>query len=552
MLITSAYILVALLLLGSFSYSEIMVRQFLQGQDLFIACALILLWFAMARRPATGVDFSSLRLSNTGFWLSCSALLLLGWVGHWLVLHGYHFSRDEQMAVMDARIFSNGDLIARLPDFWRETHDSLNVIFTVESLRGYAWLSSYRPVNALFQMLFGSWSSPFFSALGLWATWRIAIRLWPENREAHWVAVLLYAMSAQIFLLSMTSYAMAGHLGLNMLWLWLFLHDRWYSHVAAITVGLAATGLHQLVYHPLFAGPILALILWQRRWWLAAFYAGAYALIIMLWALWLKLPLAMVDEPLAIVTRDTDSFFLTRLSWALEELSWENIAVQSANMVRFFTWQHALMLPLLLVGVRAALTSRKPLYWAFIGVLITTIMVKLLLRPYQGHGWGYRYMHGLMGVAVLLATLGWVELRARNLLSQTQWRIATAFTALAIIPWYLWQASSLSGVFADLSERLDRQNVDLLIIDDDAGPFAVDLVTNDPYLANRPLRLRGSTLEPDDIDRLCQRYTVSFMTVAEYGALMRKFNWGNREASSYMAPLIARADALSCTVSLRQ
>jgi hypothetical protein len=36
-----------------------------------------------------------------------------------------------------------------------------------------------------------------------------------------------------------------------------------------------------------------------------------------------------------------------------------------------------------------------------------------ILLPYQGHGWGYRYLHGLIGSLSLLAGYGWIALSER-------------------------------------------------------------------------------------------------------------------------------------------
>jgi len=44
------------------------------------------------------------------------------------------------------------------------------------------------------------------------------------------------------------------------------------------------------------------------------------------------------------------------------------------------------------------------------GGIALTILAMLILLPYQDIGWGYRYVHGLIGSAALLATLGWTRL----------------------------------------------------------------------------------------------------------------------------------------------
>ena len=102
---------------------------------------------------------------------------------------------------------------------------------------------------------------------------------WPGEREPAVVAALLYCASGQILLSGMTSYAMTAHLTLNLLWLWLFLLDRRGADMGALAVAFVATGLHQPLFHPLFAAPFLFGLLRDRAWLRVAFYAAGYAAI---------------------------------------------------------------------------------------------------------------------------------------------------------------------------------------------------------------------------------------------------------------------------------
>src|SRR3546814_16931590 len=79
-----------------------------------------------------------------------------------------------------------------------------------------------------------------------------------------------------------------------------------------------------------------------------------------------------------------------------------------ANLFRMVTWQHLLLLPLFLLGVRAA--RRDRLAAALLGGIIVTLLARLAIQPIQGHGLGYRNTHGLIGNFILLAVYGWVSL----------------------------------------------------------------------------------------------------------------------------------------------
>src|SRR3546814_19029825 len=88
-----------------------------------------------------------------------------------------------------------------------------------------AWASAYLPVNAALRVLVGwvalpALTGPLLTLLGALALWGCARRIWPENREAAVVALLLYAGTGQIWLNGMTAYALPAHLTINLCWLW--------------------------------------------------------------------------------------------------------------------------------------------------------------------------------------------------------------------------------------------------------------------------------------------------------------------------------------------
>src|SRR3546814_6424120 len=111
-----------------------------------------------------------------------------------------------------------------------------------------AWASAYLPVNAALRALVGwvavpTLTGPLLTLLGALALWACARRIWPENREAAVVALLLYAGTGQIWLNGMTAYAMPSHLTVNLCWLWLVLRRRCWADIVALTLGLFAVGL---------------------------------------------------------------------------------------------------------------------------------------------------------------------------------------------------------------------------------------------------------------------------------------------------------------------
>jgi hypothetical protein len=550
----TAILLVALVAMAMGPIPDILPHLFLVRQDLVIVAVILMTLAGMnawrtpeTRRPA------SLSPATTGraTWLMAGALVLVGVVGHYLVLWGYAFSRDEQMALFDAEVFASGRLAAPLPAYWAAYHDALNIVFMPAAVEGAGGISIYRPVNSALHALVGAMARPAFtnpllSAVGLIATWRIARRILPGDAESQLVAVLLYATSTQVLALSMTSYAMPGHLALNMVWLMLLLQDRWYSHVGAIAVGFLAIGLHQVVYHPLFAGPFLffCLVL-RRRWVLSAIYASAYAAGILLWSKYTALPLAELD--VTGKPSDVDQFLLTRLWWAISSISPAYLWTQAANLVRFVAWQHLLFLPLLLAGLVPAVRSRDPRLMGMVAAIAVVIVFKLVLRPYQGHGWGFRYMHGVVGVACLLGALGWAEVRRKGFVGQRHLAIATAASLLIATPWLLWQAHEFSGRFAQTDRKIAATDADLAVVDDHTPVFTQDLVYNPPKIDRRPVRLLASKLSPDEIAALCARSSVAFVGSTDLARISTLFGPLTRKQDATL-PLRDAAQAAGCDI----
>lgn len=500
---------------------------FLLNQDMpviiLMAC-LFLLW----RSPAVEKSKMSCgmpALSTPVVLLWAASIVVICGAGHQIVMVGHALSRDEQMAWFTAETIAEGRLYALIGEPWLSVRSALNTTFMVEGGPANIWMPVYLGGNGALHALVGLVLPPFLTnpllnGIGLVATWGVARQLWPQREDLHGVPVLLFALSTQQLASGMTSYAMTGHLALNMIWLWLFLRDRPWSHGAAVAVGIVATGLHQLPFHPLFVAPMLVLLLLRRRWPLFAFYLFAYGLIGVFWISYLKIPFfappegADAGQGAARVVSIANSAFA---------FSYANIEMLAANMIRFFAWEHILLLPLMLVGARTAWRTRNPIQLALLGTFLIAVAVRLVLRAYQGHGWGYRYLHGLIGVACLTATYGWAELRTRNLIGWPQLRAASLLTLAVPLPFLLYQTHAMVRASAAISKRIDRQQVTAVIVDDRAAPFAKDIVINRPELNNHPVRLLASRLSPADVEKLCMQMSMAEVSAADLSPLARQF-----------------------------
>ncbi|HZU62168.1 MAG TPA: hypothetical protein VFF98_00680 [Novosphingobium sp.] len=434
------------------------------------------------------------------------AVLALGWAGHRWLLADYDLSRDEQMAVFDAFIYAHGHLVWPLPAAWRGDAPALNLLFMLPVARPVAWVSTYLPIHALLRAGMGlagaaALTSPLLNAIAVLATWGAARRLFgAAEREGAGLAAVLLATSGQFLFAGMSAYAMAAHLACNMVWLWLFLADRRRADGAALAVGFLATGLHQPLFHPLFVAPFLLLLAARRRWGRLALFVLAYLPIGLFWLAWPHFTHDLVAGTGSVSQSGTS--FAERLRDVLAANT-QNLPLMAENLLRFAAWQAPVWGPLALIGGWAAWRQRQGEMLALAAGLVAPALLMAALLPFQGHGFGYRYLHGVLGNGALLAAWGWVALGDRR----QRWRAglvaALAAGALVLLPVEAGMAHALYAPFAAASARLDASGADYVLIGADEAPLALDLVRNRPDLANRPLRL--STIDIDPMEPLAAR-----------------------------------------------
>jgi len=232
-------------------------------------------------------------------------------------------SHDEIMGAFDAEIVASGRILAPIEPEWRSLSWALEPVFRLPVAGDVAWVSTYLPVNAAIRGVLGkvfdaALVNAMLVAVALAALAGVARRLWPERPELAAVAVVLAATSSQVLCMGMTPFAMTAHLTFNMVWLWLYLRNSLLSHAAAITVGFFATGLHQLIFHPLFAAPFILQMLIDRRWRLSALYVTSYAAIGVFWIVYWQLLLVSHGIPAPADHPVGASFFIDRVAGMLQ------------------------------------------------------------------------------------------------------------------------------------------------------------------------------------------------------------------------------------------
>ena len=481
------------------------------------AVALVLLPFA-PKLPLPLFPSSGRRLLLVV--LLAAAVFACGSLGRFYIFEGFDLSRDEFLAVFDAKIFSTGRLFASLPAEWRPFAEALQPQYMAPLKGGAQVVSAYLPLNAMARAEFGvvadpALLNPLLAAGAVLLLYGQARDLWPARPDAALVAVILLATSSQLLFMSMTSYAMTAHLFLNLLWLRCFLRGSAWGHGCALALGCLACGLHQFVFHPLFAAPFIAR-LWRpgdRR--LCVSYVLAYGAMILFWGSYLRLAL-LWEGASALGAGAADMGASDLMARILEYLDRFEPAASLPfflNLLRLVAWQSLLLAPLCILAWQAIRRDEGLASQLAAGIALT-LLAMFVLSPFQGHGWGYRYLHGLLGSLCLLGGYGWIQVTSgaegtRASLSVRCFAWASLFAVLIALPLHARQARALTAPSLAAEQAIASADVDVVLVDDDGVQQGHDFVRNDPFLRNRPLTLYVWFLEPGQLEALCGRYRLA-------------------------------------------
>lgn len=458
--------------------------------------------------------------------------LLLGWCAYAL-LFDFPVSGDEQMVVFDMQVYDKGRLAAPLAPQWRPYAGALVPAFLLNAEAPTGMVSGYLPVNALLRLAFSKITDPVFFnpalvVFGALALLDIAKRLFGADARAIWVTLIVYFTSSQMLVNAMTAYAMTGHMALNLIWLAAFLRGGRWGHAGAIAIGFLATGLHQLVFHLFFAAPFIVWQLRLGRGRLFLLYCAAYCGIT---AWWIGFPLLAALRTGASAHPDPNgSRFLDKVMPLLLVRDPLTLSWMMLNMLRFVAWQNLALLPLILVVVPVARRGGLAAPMLF-GIGIWLMFVGFTL-PYQGHGWGYRYLHPYLGSFALLAGLGYQQLALKAPQRADGIVIVLSFlTLVAAMPILMLHARWFTQPQVRLDRFISTKKSDFVVINTEPSKStkdgrwainAVDEVRNDPDLTNRPLRLASHALNSEMAVMLCRRGTVSVVSWPE----MHKLGFG--------------------------
>ncbi|MCE7797467.1 hypothetical protein LWE61_12990 [Sphingobium sufflavum] len=453
---------------------------------------------------------------------------LLGWGSHAL-MGDFPLSRDEHMVVFDMAVFDKGRIAAPLAPAWRAYAETLVPAFLAKMDNPLALVSDYLPANAWLRLAFSRIADPaFFNPMlvlvGALALHDIAKRAFGADVRARWVVFLIYALSTQMLVTAMTTYAMTAHMALNLVWLAAFLRGGRAGHGVAILTGFVAMGLHQIVFHPLFVAPFLLWRLRDGQWRLVLLYGAAYLAMTGCWvgySHWAATAAGGVAAHGA--AGPPDNFFVRRVLPLLVERDPLTIPYMILNLLRFVAWQNLALLPLLVAALPLGWRDRGvagPLLW---GVVLLLVFISFIL-PFQGHGWGYRYLHQLLGSFALLGGFGYRRLADRigTKADGLVW-VLSAATLLGAMPVLLARVDGFVAPHVALERTIAARRSDFVLIDTSVSPStdgrwtanAIDHVRNRPDLDNHPLRFSSRTMTAPMLAELCRRGTLSLVTRAD-------------------------------------
>ena len=481
-----------------------------------VAGLMYALWTRPVAAGATAYEFTRWKFATLvigGF------VFLITAVGTYLICQDFPLPMDEYFARLQVDYFRSGHLVGNIAPEWQPYAKAMTSPLLGHDPVGQTWVIGYHPVYSIMRLVFGwvgleSLTNAFLSGACVWLVALAARRLWPNDRNAPLLSVILLASSAQFLVYGMTSYSMQAHLCLNLAWLILFLSPSTGQRAWAPWIGVLALGLQQPNVHALFVAPFLFRLVWERRWRWAIYNAAVYLAGIAVWILWMQIRMATVAP--------VSGAGAPSLLSVMADLFTLPGRVQFVQLLMYFdlllAWSSLLLVTL---GGLAILRYRHldaPLFDLAVGLVLAAAFY-LFFGQGQGHGWGYRYLHPYFGNLVLLAVAGYRMIEGGSPVRAVKLqRLLVASTLLAVlvqIPFRLWEVREFTMPFASAYRYLKSLPVDVVIIKEQDTWYARDLVRNSPDAGTRPKIMSMERLSGQDARQLAARYKVQFVDHAQ-------------------------------------
>ena len=505
----------------------------------FAVAALALFLYFAGRKPE-GREPDVAAPGRSAWVLLSLSVLILTSVGTFLVCRNYALSMDEYLARLQASIFVSGHLTAPVPSQWQPWGEALAPKTMPVEADSHAWVSNYLPVwsgiLALFELAGVPWlAAPLLAAgsLGLLA----AIR---KNVDASWkwspwVAAALLATTCQFLITAMTAYAMTSHLFFNLLWLWLFTLPRRSGFWLAAWVGFLAIGLHQPVVHLVFAFPFLFRLLREKAWGWCLYFFTIYAGALVVYSFWLHL--GQAPGPAAPGHPAEAPYLIHQAGEVFRPPGIANVLILLESMGMAIAWASPLALILFVFSLIQMERWPAPAYDLFYGIVLTVI-VYFFFKTDQGHGWGYRYFHGVLGNFVILAAMGAEFVReqgVRSSLHRILW-LNAALVVLVFLPLRAYQVETFITPFSRASTYLAGLPDRYVLLENGGIWYGSDLVRNDPLFQKGPLVFSGLKLDRKKQELLLHAYPMRIISESDLAGFGLVIGRSENDSNSTPSP----------------
>ncbi len=429
--------------------------------------------------------------------------LIITFTGTYFIFHNYALCMDEYAPEFQANIFISGKLAAEVPKLWQGFANSLSPIFIVYNPILHNWYQGYLPVYAAIKTLFlslgvASATNPVLAAFSVIFIGWTAKNIWPKEKNAPLLAMLLLLSSSQFLITSMTAYSMPAHLLLNIIWIYCYTKQQRYTDLILPIIGIMALGVHNPFVHGLFVAPFLLRILRERPWKYSLYTCAVYLFGALSWFSYWKY---ITPHPALQSTSHTTLFSLPG--------TFQIFIIQPINFFLILSWQSLAIIFLAFLAIR---NWRKltPLHRDLFVGFVLTFGFYFFIAFNQGHGWGYRYIYGVLGNLILLAMAGWFELRnsigaekAVNFLI-----VALAFALFIQFPIRCVQAEAFVRPFACAMRYLQNRPESFILLDQTKVWYSQDFIRNDPFLHRGPKFFSSRRLSNKQIAQLYSLGTI--------------------------------------------
>jgi hypothetical protein len=195
-----------------------------------------------------------------------------------------------------------------------------------------------------------------------------------------------------------------------------------------------------------------------------------------------------------VVTRD-----LTWFRWP----DAQGVFVQTINLTLLFSWQSAALV-LCFVCALGALRQYSATLLCLLSGIVLSFALYWFFFLNQGHGWGYRYVYGVLGNIVLLATFGWSRLTEQlgRAPALRMLLVSSCFAVLVQAPLRAFEIEREIRPVARARDYLQGLPEKVVLIDHDLIWYGQDLIRNDPRFLDRPVLVNARKLSPDALRKL--------------------------------------------------